>query len=129
MAQAFGLRDVLLFDLAPGEYHTNVVMSVLASRALVIHPPSFRDPDVPRAIAELYGEQVVVLTDAEKAAFAGNCIALSETDIWMSAAAANALTPGHRNDLAAWGFAVKSAPLPEIEKAGGSLRCCVAEIY
>ena len=129
MDKAFGLDLTFVFALDPAEYHTNVVMSVLASRALVIHPPSFRDPDVPRAIAELYGEQVVVLTDAEKAAFAGNCIALSETDIWMSAAAANALTPGHRNDLAAWGFAVKSAPLPEIEKAGGSLRCCVAEIY
>ena len=67
--------------------------------------------------------------DEEKAAFAGNCIALSETDVWMSAAAAAALAREHRADLAAWGFAVKAVPLAEIEKAGGSLRCCVAEIY
>ncbi len=129
MDAAFALDLTFVFELDPAEYHTNVVMSVLASRALVIHPPSFRDPEVPRAIASLYGEQVLELTDVEKAAFAGNCIALSETDVWMSAAAAAALTPQHCADLTAWGFAVKSAPLAEIEKAGGSLRCCVAEIY
>jgi len=129
MDRAFGLDLTFVFELDPAEYHTNVVMSVLASRALVIHPPSFRDPEVPQAIAALYGERVLVLTDAEKAAFAGNCIALSDEDVWMSAAAAAALTPKHRADLAAWGFTLKSAPLAEIEKAGGSLRCCVAEIY
>jgi N-dimethylarginine dimethylaminohydrolase len=31
--------------------------------------------------------------------------------------------------LAAAGFAIGSVALDEIEKAGGSLRCCVAEIY
>lgn len=129
MEKAFGLDLTFVFALDPAEYHTNVVMSVLASRALVIHPPSFRDPEVPRAIAELYGGKVIVLKDSEKAAFAGNCIALSDEDVWMSALAAAALTPQHRADLAAWGFALKSAPLAEIEKAGGSLRCCVAEIY
>ena len=129
MHAAFGLDLTFVFELDPAEYHTNVVMSVLASRALVIHPPSFRDSEVPPAIAALYGERVIDLTDAEKAAFAGNCIALSDRDVWMSTAAAEALTPQHRADLAAWGFAVKSVALAEIEKAGGSLRCCVAEIY
>jgi len=28
-----------------------------------------------------------------------------------------------------WDFAVASVPLDEIEKAGGSLRCCVAGIF
>ena len=129
MDEAFGLDLTFVFALDPAEYHTNVVMSVLASRALVIHPPSFRDREVPQAIAELYGERVLVLSDAEKGAFAGNCIALSDKDVWMSAAAAAALAPEHREQLAAWGFALRSAPLAEIEKAGGSLRCCVAEIY
>jgi len=34
-----------------------------------------------------------------------------------------------RASLAEWGFAIGSVPLDEIEKAGGSLRCCVAEIF
>ncbi|MEO8277913.1 MAG: arginine deiminase-related protein [Thermoanaerobaculia bacterium] len=129
MDQAFELDLTFTFDLQAGEYHTNVVMSVLASRALVIHAGSFVDPDVPQTIAEIYGERVIWLEDAEKAAFAGNCIALSERDVWMSDRAAASLTPRHRADLEGWGFELRSAPLDEIEKAGGSLRCCVAEIY
>src|SRR5690606_40995660 len=73
---ALGLRATLLFDLAPGEYHANVVMSVLAGRALVIAPSGFADPAVPAAIAALYAPAVVELTAAQKQAFAGNCIAL-----------------------------------------------------
>ena len=129
MHAAFGLDLTFVFELEPAEYHTNVVMSVLASRALVVHPQSFRDPDVPSAIADLYGDRVLRLADAEKAAFAGNCLALSERDVWMSGAAADALTPAHRADFASWGFELRSVPIPEIEKAGGSLRCCIAEIY
>lgn len=129
MHAAFGLDLTFVFELDPSEYHTNVVMSVLASRALVVHPDSFRDPEVPRAIAALYGERVLRLDEAEKAAFAGNCLALSEREVWMSRAAAEALTPAHRADLSAWGFELRSVPIPEIEKAGGSLRCCIGEIY
>jgi N-dimethylarginine dimethylaminohydrolase len=39
------------------------------------------------------------------------------------------LTSAQRAALAEWGFALGSVPLDEIEKAGGSLRCCVAEIF
>ena len=129
MHAAFGLELTFVFELAPGEYHTNVFMSVLASRAVVLHEGSFRDPEAPRAIAELYGERVLRLSDAEKSAFAGNCLALSDSEVWMSARAAAALRPESRAALASWGFRVRSVPLDEIEKAGGSLRCCVAEIY
>jgi len=27
------------------------------------------------------------------------------------------------------GFGLRGVPLDEIEKAGGSLRCCIAELY
>jgi hypothetical protein len=129
MHAAFGLALTFVFELAPGEYHTNVVLSVLASRAVVLHAASFRDPEAPRAIAELYAPRVLWLSDEEKAAFAGNCIALSEHDLWMSDAAVSALRPASRAALESWGFRLRSVPLAEIEKAGGSLRCCVAEIY
>jgi len=54
---------------------------------------------------------------------------LSESDVWMSRAAATALRPANRSLLEAAGFRIRSVPLDEIEKAGGSLRCCVAEIF
>jgi hypothetical protein len=126
---AFGLTLSFVFDLAPGEYHTNVVMSVLAGRALVIHAPSFVDPDVPRAIAELYAPHVAWLGDVEKNAFAGNCIALTGDSVWMSARAERALSYANRRVLDAAGFTIHTVELDEIEKAGGSLRCCVAEIF
>lgn len=127
--EALGLRATLLFDLAPGEYHANVVMSVLAGRALVVAPSGFADPAVADALASLYAPHVVRLTAAQKAAFAGNCIALREGRLRISQAGADALDPDQRASLGGAGFELAPVPLDEIEKAGGSLRCCVAEIY
>lgn len=129
MHAAFGLRASLVFELAPGEYHANVVMSVLAGHALVVCPAGFADPAVPAALAALYAPRVVELSPVQKAAFAGNCIALRPDRIRISAAGAAALGAGQVRALAEAGFALAPVPLDEIEKAGGSLRCCVAEIY
>ncbi len=128
MHAAFGLRATLLFDLAPGEYHANVLMSVLAGRALVICPDGFADPDIALALRGLY-PHAITLDAGERRAFAGNCIALSTDSVWMSARAAAALTGAARTAFAAAQFTVIALPLDELEKAGGSLRCCVAEIF
>ncbi|HSX59140.1 MAG TPA: arginine deiminase-related protein [Tahibacter sp.] len=129
MHEAFKLDLTFCFDLAPGEYHTNVVMSVLAGRALVIAPDGFADPAVPPAIAAVYAPQTLVINGRQKADYAGNCIALSDDTVWMSERAAASLGEAERAMLAAWGFRVEAVALAEIEKAGGSLRCCVGEIY
>ncbi len=129
MHKAFGLQITLQFDLAEGEYHTNVVMSVLAGRACVVHAGSIANPRVVRALMGLYAGRVLLLDDDEKAAFAGNCIALTPHDVFMSQAAADALRPSSRSLLEKWGFRLRSVALDEIEKAGGSLRCMVGEIY
>ncbi|GGA66399.1 hypothetical protein GCM10011521_00640 [Arenimonas soli] len=126
---ALGLRGTLLFDLAAGEYHANVVMSVLAGRALVIAPSGFAEPAVVQVLAALYAPHVLLLSPDQKAAFAGNCIALRDDRVRMSLAGAAALTADQKAVLAAAGFELAPVPLDEIEKAGGSLRCCVAEIY
>lgn len=128
MAAAFGLRGMLVFPLAAGEYHTNVVMSVLAGRALVIAPRGFADPAVADAIASVY-PHVVRLDPEAKAAFAGNCIAVGPQRVWFSARAAQSLDQAQRGQLAEAGFAIGCVALDEIEKAGGSLRCCIGEIY
>lgn len=129
MHDAFGLRATLLFDLAEGEYHTNVVLSVLAGRAVVIAACGFRDRAVAEAIASFYGAGVVRLSTAQKVDYAGNCIALSERDVFLSARAASALDANQRRQFAAAGFRLQSVPMPTLELAGGSLRCCVGEIY
>jgi len=129
MHAAFGLRLTFAFDLAPGEYHTNVVLAVLAGRAALLAADGFADARVAQAIAQAYAGNAVFLSPAQKQAFAGNAIALGPERAWMSAHAADALDSSQRALLARSGFAIGAVELDETEKAGGSLRCCVAEIF
>ena len=129
MLDAFDLRLGYGFALTTGEYHSNVVMSVLASRALVICPDAFADTDTPRALADFYAPHVIELSIAEKNHFAGNCIALRPDSVWMSEAAADGLASASRRAFEQAGFRIRSVPLDAIEKAGGSLRCCVGEMF
>lgn len=129
MHEAFGLRATLLFDLAAGEYHTNVVLAVLAGRAAIVCPAGFADRAVVDAIVSLYAPHAVLCAAAEHAAFAGNAIALSPDKVWISALADRSLAPANRKRLRDAGFGVETVELDAIEAAGGSLRCCVGEIY
>lgn len=129
MHDAFGLKLTFCFELADGEYHTNVVLAQLASRALIVAPDGFKDSNAVEAIAAVYAPNVLRITSTQKAAFAGNAIALDEDKVWMSERAAASLDDGQKRQIARWGFELRSVALGEIEKAGGSLRCCVGEIF
>jgi hypothetical protein len=129
MASAFGLRHVLVFELAAGEYHTNVVMSALAGRGLLLCREGFADDAVADALASIDPAATVLIDVDEKAAYAGNCIALGERGLWMSACAERALRAGTRRAIAALGLQIHSVALDELEKAGGSLRCMIGEVY
>ncbi len=129
MHDAFGLRLTYCFDLAKGEYHTNVVMTSLAGRGVILAPDGFADPETPRAIAQAFDGHALLLSPQQKQAYAGNAITLSPDRVWMSTRAATSLTDPQRALLAERGFAIDTVPLDEIEKAGGSLRCCVGEIF
>lgn len=129
MHDAFGLRATLMFDLAAGEYHTNVVLAVLAGRAALICADGFADQAVVEAIAISYAPHSIRLTPVERAAFAANAIALGQNTVWMSATAAQTLSAATHEALVTAGFAMRSVALDAIEAAGGSLRCCVGELY
>jgi hypothetical protein len=129
MHRAFGLRLTFCFELAASEYHTNVVLALLAGRAAIIAADGFRDPAAAQAIARACGDRAIWISPAQKQAFAGNAITLTDERVWMSARGAASLTESQRAALAGSGFAIGTVELDEIEKAGGSLRCCVSEIY
>lgn len=129
MHRDFGLRATLMFELAPGEYHANVVLSVLAGRALLASPRGFAEPAVAEALAGLYAPHAALLDHGEHHAFVANAIAVDGAGTWMSAAAEQALRPSTRAMLEAAGLPARGVPLDAIESAGGSLRCCVAEIF
>jgi hypothetical protein len=129
MHRAFDLAQSFAFALAAGEYHTNVVMTILAGRTLLLHRDSLADPAAADAIAARFPECTLWLDDAEKAGFVGNSIALAPDQVWMSATAERALSAPNRERLRAQGYVVHTVAIDEIEKAGGSLRCCIAEIF
>ncbi len=129
MHAAFGLRATLMFDLAPGEYHANVVLAVLASRAMLVAPAGFADPGVARAIAAGFAGVAVELDADAQAAFCCNALALRGDRVWMSGRAARALPAAAAGLLADAGLTIASVELGAIEAGGGSLRCCVAELF
>lgn len=129
MHEALDLRLSYAFPLAEGEYHLNVVMTILAARACLLHPGAFVEQGTPPAIAAAFPGRCLFLDEAEKNAFAANSIALTERDLFLSRRAADGLRPDHRAALEGWGFELHAVELDEIEKAGGSLRCMVAEIF
>jgi hypothetical protein len=129
MFDAFGLKACLMFDLAPGEYHSNVILTILASRGVIIAPDGFADMKVCNAIAEFYSDMALRLSKQEKNAFAANAISLCEDSVWMSTMGVDSLSSKNREMLSQAGFKIHSVDLSEIEKAGGSLRCCMGEIF
>ena len=129
MHEAFGLNKTYVFELADGEYHTNVVLSALGGKGLVIARDGFADPADAQILAGLYNDHCVWLSAREKADFCANCIALSAEQLWMSQRARAALSASAQAAIEALGFQVHSVDLSELEKAGGSLRCMIGEIY
>jgi hypothetical protein len=129
MHAAFGLALTFCFELAAGEYHTNVVFALLDGRVALLAADGFRDPAVPAAIAQVYAGGAIWIDPAQKQAFAANAIALTPQRAWISARGAASLRPAQLSALERHGFALADVELDEIEKAGGSLRCCVAEIF
>jgi len=127
--EAFGTDLMFQFDLAAGEYHTNVVMACLAGEACVMHKDSFADPAVVDAIANFYKDRTLFISDEEKLAFAGNCIAITAKDVFFSQTAYDALSAESRSTLESWGFDLHGVEVSELEKAGGSLRCMIGEIF
>ncbi|MEM9305056.1 MAG: arginine deiminase-related protein, partial [Pseudomonadota bacterium] len=107
---------------------TNVVMSVLAGRALLLHPPAIADAEAAAAILDCFTDRHE-LDEDEVQAFAGNCLAVTDQDVLLSQRAADALRPASRAAIESWGFRLHPVDVSEIERAGGSVRCMLGEIY
>ena len=114
-------------------YHTNVLMCIGTEFALIglgmITDPA-RRAEV-RQRLELSGRDVIDLTDAQIAAFAGNAIELQGAAgriLALSSTALNALTGDQKSRIEASATLVP-LDIPTIEMAGGSVRCTIAGIH
>jgi hypothetical protein len=120
-------------------YHTNVVMSV-GTRTAVVALDNVAAADRERVAGRLgsSGRDVVAITAAEMAAFAGNVLEVGSWDehlgdfriLVMSRTARRALAPGKFARLSAGVDAVLAPPVDVIERhGGGSVRCMLAEVF
>lgn len=129
MARALGLELVLVTPLVPEEYHLNVVLAVLAGRAVVMHDAAFVDGRMPRAMDRAFDGAVHHLSREEKDAFAANCMAFTPDIVGLSQTAEDALETHTRRFFDQQGFTRLAVDVSELEKGGGSLRCLVAEVF
>ena len=125
----FAARDQVGRDI----YHTNVLMCVATDFALVgleMIVSATRRADVVERLAES-GREVIALSPAQIAAFAGNAIELSARDgriLALSRTAHDALTRDQRA-IVERSAKVLVLDVPTIELAGGSVRCMIAGVH
>lgn len=129
--------EPMVFDTSDAQgrpiYHTNVLMCVATAFALVAFDAltDVRRAAEVRARLEESGRQVIALSAAQVADFAGNAIELSGRDgrvLALSQRAMDSLTAAQRSVITA---SARLLPLavPTIELAGGSVRCMLAGIH
>lgn len=132
----FGYESVMFrSESEPGRpiYHTNVMMCIGSGFALVglQNIPDEAERGGVQNLLEASGKEVIELTPAQIAEFAGNAIELHkdrEKLLVLSARAAAALTSTQRAALERHARLLPLA-LPTIELAGGSARCMMATIH
>lgn len=129
--------EPMVFDTADATgrpiYHTNVLMCVATAFAMVgleMIPDAARAQEV-RARLEESGRQVIALSTAQIAEFAGNAIELSGRDGRILALSHRAFDSLDAVQKAAIAKSARLVPLtvPTIEMAGGSVRCMIAGIH
>ncbi|AII50608.1 citrulline utilization hydrolase CtlX [Hymenobacter sp. APR13] len=116
-------------------YHTNVLLSIGPGFAVVCLESIRAAAERAAVVASLQetGHEIVDITLAQVARFAGNMLALQPAAgpalLALSQSAHDALTPAQRHTLSAYATLLP-LPIPTIETiGGGSVRCMLAEVF
>lgn len=129
--------EPMLFDTADAAgrpvYHTNVLMCVATEFALVGTSLLTDQKRACQVVARLEesGREVIELSAAQIAEFAGNAIELSGRDGRILALSQRAFASLRAEQIARIERSARLVPLtvPTIEMAGGSVRCMIAGIH
>lgn len=129
--------EPMVFDTADAAgrpiYHTNVIMCVATEFALVGFG-LLTDPARAEAVRERLresGREVIELSNAQVAEFAGNALELGARDgriLAMSERGVDSLTPEQKRAIGR-SCRLVGLRVPTIELAGGSVRCMLAGIH
>lgn len=129
--------EPMLFDTAGlggwPVYHTNVLMCIATEFALVGFDAFVdrRRADEVGARLREYGREVLALSPRQIAAFAGNALELAGSEGRLLAMSSRACASLDRAQRACIERSARIVPLsvPTIERAGGSVRCMLADIH
>jgi len=129
--------EPMLFDTADAAgrpvYHTNVLMCVATEFALLGTSLLMDQKRAGQVVARLQesGREVIELSAAQIAEFAGNAIELSGHDGRILALSQRAFASLQAEQIARIERSARLLPLtvPTIEMAGGSVRCMIAGIH
>jgi len=135
LAETIGF-EVCGFDTAGPDgrpvYHTNVMLSIGEHFALLCSASILSSGrDEVRARLAASGREIIEITPAQMACFAGNLLQLEGRYgpvIALSTGALDVLDADQRERLAGHGRLI-AADIPTIERGGGSLRCMLGEIF
>jgi hypothetical protein len=131
--------EPVAFDAADANgvavYHTNVLLSI-GSRMAILCTESVAVASRGALLERLRsgGRQVIAISHAQMAEFAGNALELRASDgssvLAMSERAWRAFGPAEAELLRSCVDAVVTRPVPTIEqRGGGSVRCMLAEVF
>lgn len=137
-AKRMGFRTVLFetrnqLGINDQIYHTNVIMSVGESFAVVCLDAVTENKDGLIASLMETGHEIITIDNAQMNAFAGNMLEVKDAEgnplIVMSESAHQSLTGEQIDKLSKHGK-ILNVPLGTIEKhGGGSARCMMAELF
>uniref|UniRef100_A0A7S4CSE2 Arginine deiminase n=1 Tax=Eutreptiella gymnastica TaxID=73025 RepID=A0A7S4CSE2_9EUGL len=123
------------FETKEAIYHTNVMMSIGTSMAVVC-ADSIVDGDRARVLGELKkcGKMIIKASEEQMAAFLCNCIELRNNDdqklLFMSEEANNSLTENQMYHILQHVDKIVPVEFSIIEKvAGGGVRCAIGELF
>jgi hypothetical protein len=129
--------EPIAFDAADAKgtavYHTNVLMAI-GTRVALVGLEMITDPHRRSMVADRLteaGRDVIALSEAQIAAFAGNAIELEGKDGLILALSARAFAALAPDQIARIEASARVVPLtiPTIETAGGSVRCMIAGLH
>eukprot|EP01114_Cavostelium_apophysatum_P016167 TRINITY_DN4547_c0_g1_i1.p1 TRINITY_DN4547_c0_g1~~TRINITY_DN4547_c0_g1_i1.p1 ORF type:complete len:828 (+),score=180.71 TRINITY_DN4547_c0_g1_i1:391-2874(+) len=117
-------------------YHTNVVMGI-GSKIAVVCLESISDAEKRKYLEEKLSKthEIIAITRDQMHNFCGNVVelwspTLNGPILVMSETARSHFTHDQLDVLKRNGVAVCSVPIPTLEKyGGGSVRCCIAELF
>ena len=129
--------EPMVFDAVDGNgqavYHTNVLMCVATDFALVgldLMSDPARRAEIHTRLTQS-GREVIALSPAQIAEFAGNALELSGREGRLLALSSRAMASLTSTQIAVIERSARLVPLavPTIELAGGSVRCMLAGIH